>query len=66
MLSKSRPIKQASLRNSASSLIECRAEPLNTPMKSHTMRTSRGLPFDASYACTSMHEFSSPVFLTNQ
>ena len=64
-MSKSSPIKQASLRNSARSLIERRAEPLGNPNKGHTVRTPRGLPFDASYACTSMHEFGSPLFLTN-
>ena len=30
------------------------------------MRTSRGLPFDASYACTSMHESGSGLFLITQ
>ena len=56
-------MKQASLRNSAPPLIERRPEPLGKLNKGHTVRTSRGLPFDASYACTSMHEFRSPLFL---
>ena len=30
-----------------------------------TCFTLRGLPFDASYACTSMHEVSSHLLLTN-
>ena len=31
------------------------------------MRTSRGLPFNASYACTSMHWFfNSPLLLLNK
>ena len=65
-MSKSRPIKQVSLKNCARSLIERRAEPLGNLNKCHTMRTSHGLPFNASYACTSMHEFRSALFLTNQ
>ena len=64
MLSESSPINQASLRNSTPSLKERRAEPLGNLNKGHTKRTSRGLPFDASYACTSMHEFGSHLFLT--
>ena len=30
-------------------------EPLGKLNKSYTVRTSRGLPFNASYACTNMH-----------
>ena len=63
MLSKIRPIKQASLRNCARSLIESRAEPLGNLNKGHTVRTSRGLPFNASFACTRMHEFGSGLLL---
>ena len=40
-LSKSRRPKQASLRNSARSLIERRAEPLGNLNKGNTVRTSR-------------------------
>ena len=43
-----------------------RAESLGNLNKGHTLRTSRGLPFDASYACTSMHELGSCLFLTIQ
>ena len=64
--SKSSPVTQARLRNSARSIKELRAEPLGNLNKGYTVRTSRGLPFDASYACTSMHEFGCHLFLTNQ
>ena len=47
--------KHASLRNSTRSLKERRVEPLGNLNKSYTVRTPRGLPFNASYACTSMH-----------
>ena len=30
-------------------------EPLDNLNKTYTVRTSRGLPFNASYACTNMH-----------
>ena len=30
-------------------------EPLSNLNKSYTVRTSRGLPLNASYACTNMH-----------
>ena len=30
-------------------------EPLGNLNKSYNVRTSRGLPFNASYACTNMH-----------
>ena len=39
-------------------LIERRVEPLGNLNKGYTVRTSRALPFDASYACTGMHNFS--------
>ena len=61
-MSKNCPIKQASLMNSARSLTERRAEPLGNLNKCHTVRTSLGLPFNASYACTSMHEFGTSLF----
>ena len=57
-LSTNAPIKQARLRSSTRSLIERRVEPLGNLNKGYTVRTSRGLPFDASYACTGMHNFS--------
>ena len=66
MLSESCPIKQASLRSSARSLIERTAGPLGNLNKGHTERTSRPLTFNASYACTSMHECDSLLFLTLQ
>ena len=56
----------ASLRNSARSLIERRAEPLGNLNKGHTERTLCGLPCDVSYGCTSMHQFGSDLFLTTQ
>ena len=62
--SKSRPIKQASLGNSTRSLIERRLEPLDNLNKCSILRTSRGLPFDASYACTGMHQFGDQLSLT--
>ena len=49
--------KQASLRNSYRSLIECGMEPLGNLNKRCTVRTTRGLTFNASYACTFMYEF---------
>ena len=56
--------KQASLGNSTRSLRERGVEPLGSPNNSCTMRISRGLPINASYACTSMHCFvNSPLFL---
>ena len=57
-LSTNAPIKQASARSSTRSLIERRVEPLGNLNKGYTVRTPRGLPFDASYACTGMHSFS--------
>ena len=56
-LSTNAPIKQASLRSSTRSIIERRVEPLGSLNKGYTV-FSRGLPFDASYACTGMHNFS--------
>ena len=48
-------------------------EPLGNLNKSYTVRTPRGLPFNASYACTSMHRVPNFSFyclilhnLTNQ
>ena len=48
-------------------------EPLGNLNKSYTVRTSRGLPFNASYACTNMHRVPNFSFsclilhnLTNQ
>ena len=64
-VSKSSPIKQANSRNAARSFIERRVEPLRNLNKGHTERTLRGLPFDASYARTSMHELVSPLFLNH-
>ena len=56
--------KQASLRNSTGSLIQGGVEPLGSLNKSCTVRILRGVPFNASYACTSMHWFfDSPLFL---
>ena len=59
--------------NSTPSLKERRVEPLGNLNKSCTKRTSRGLLFNASYACTDMHRvpnfsFSYPMLLniTNQ
>ena len=49
--------KQASLRNSSRSLIERGVESLDSLNKSFTVRNTRGLPFDAPYACTGMHNF---------
>ena len=54
--------KQASLRNSTRSLIECGLKSLGNLNKSNTVRNTRGLPFNASYACTGMHMFSSSSF----
>ena len=47
--------KQPSLRNSTRSLIERGVESLGNLNKSLTVRNMRGLPFDAPYACTGMH-----------
>ena len=33
-------------------------EPLGSLKKSFTVRNTRGLPFDAPYTCTGMHNFS--------
>ena len=48
-------------------------EPLGNLNKSYTVRTPRGLPFNASYACTNMHRVPNFSFyylilhnLTNQ
>ena len=49
--------KQASLRNSNRSLIESGVESLGNLNTSYTVRNTRGLPFNASYACTGMHRF---------
>ena len=54
--------KQASLRNSTRSLIECGVEPLGTLNKGFTVRTTRGLPFNESYASTFMHQFCNNLF----
>ena len=54
--------KQASLRNSTRSLEERRVEPLGNLKKGFTVRNTRGLPFNASYACTVMHEGSDHSF----
>ena len=54
--------KQASLGNSTPSLIERGVEPLGNLNKGFTVRTTRGLPFNASYACTFMHEFCNHVY----
>ena len=43
--------KQASLRNSTRSLKERRVEPLGNLNNGYTVRTPRGLPFNASNAC---------------
>ena len=48
--------KQASLRNSTRSLKERRMEPPGNLNKGFTVCTTCGLPFNASYACTGMHE----------
>ena len=53
---------QASLRNSTRSLIERGVESLGNLNKSCTVRNTRGLPFNASYACTRMHRFSHSTF----
>ena len=37
-------------------------EPLGNLNKGFTVRTTRGLPFNASYACTFMHEVCNHVF----
>ena len=64
--------KQASLRNSTRSLIERGPESLGNLNKSCTVRNTCGLPFNASYACTGMHRFSSSTYslliltITNQ
>ena len=44
---------------------ERRPEPQGGLNKGHTERTSPGLPFHASYACTSMHEFAIFLFLND-
>ena len=54
--------KQSSLRNSTRSLIEHGVESLGSLNKSCTVRIPRGLPFNASYACTGMHWFSNSSF----
>ena len=54
--------KQASLRNSSCSLIERGVESLGNLNESCTVRNTRGLPFNASYACTGMHRFSHATF----
>ena len=38
-------------------------EPLGNLNKGCTVRNSRGLPFNAPYACTGMHEFSNLLLL---
>ena len=40
-------------------------EPLGNLNKGSTVRTTRGLPFNAPCECTSMHEGSNRLFLTN-
>ena len=52
------------LRNSICSLMKRRVEPLGNVNKFRAVRTSLGLPFSASYACTGMHEFGNLLFLT--
>ena len=47
--------KQASLRNSTRSLKESGVQSPGSLGESCTVRISRGLPFNGSYACTSMH-----------
>ena len=37
-------------------------DPLGSLNKSFTVRNMRGLPFDAPYACTGMHNFSHSFF----
>ena len=54
-LSTNAPMKQASLKSSTRSLRDRRVEPLGNLNKGYTVRTLCGLPFDASYACTGMH-----------
>ena len=49
--------KQAE-KNSTRSLIERRVDSLGNLNKSSTVRNTRGLPFNAPYACTGMHRFS--------
>ena len=44
--------------------MERREETLGDRNKCYTVRTSRGLPVNASYACTGMHEFGDQLFLT--
>ena len=63
-LSKSRAIKQASLRNPTPSLIERRVEPLKILNKCYTVHNLRGLPPNAPYACTGVHEFGNLLFFT--
>ena len=53
--------KQASLRNSTRSLKERRVEPLGNLNKGCTVRNTCGLPFNAAYGCTDMHEFANPL-----
>ena len=57
-------MKQASLRDSTCSLIERGVEPLGSLNKYYTARTSCGLPFNAPYARTGMHEVGDLPFLT--
>ena len=64
MLSKSRPIKQASLGNPTRCLMDRRLEPLGNLNKCCTVRNTCGLPFNAPYACTGMHEFGNQLILT--
>ena len=54
--------KQASLRNSTLSLIELGVEPLGSLNKGFTVRTTRRLPFNVSYACTFMQESYKHLF----
>ena len=57
--------KQASLRNSIRSLKERRVESLGSLNKSCTVRNTRGLPFNAPYACTGMHKLSNLTLSPN-
>ena len=54
--------KQASIGSSTGSLLERGSEPLGSLNKSFTVRNTRGLPFDASYACKGMHNSSHSSF----
>ena len=55
--------KQASSRSSTRSPIERGVESLGNLNKSFTVRNTRGLPFNAPYACTGMHRFLHSTFL---